>query len=137
MKFGKDGDGNYGYYGADDSLIPFKRNPLLNYLNCYGRNLNLNKNGSFELFTASEDLILAYNWSYTYSGSYWVDYIYIYLYDSNGSIKETLYNNDSAKSDSTIRISLLAGEKIGGKYQLSNLQGTLAIGYICAYYLTN
>lgn len=22
--FGKDGDGNYGYYGADDSLIPFK-----------------------------------------------------------------------------------------------------------------
>lgn len=24
MKFGKDGDGNYGYYGADGSLIPFK-----------------------------------------------------------------------------------------------------------------
>lgn len=23
MKFGKDGDGNYGYYGADGSLIPF------------------------------------------------------------------------------------------------------------------
>ena len=23
FKFGKDGDGNYGYYGADDSLIPF------------------------------------------------------------------------------------------------------------------
>jgi len=25
MKFGKDGDGNYGYYGADGSLIPFKK----------------------------------------------------------------------------------------------------------------
>lgn len=24
LRFGKDGDGNYGYYGADDSLIPFK-----------------------------------------------------------------------------------------------------------------
>lgn len=24
LKFGTDGDGNYGYYGADDSLIPFK-----------------------------------------------------------------------------------------------------------------
>lgn len=23
MKFGTDGDGNYGYYGADGSLIPF------------------------------------------------------------------------------------------------------------------
>ena len=23
--FGKDGDGNYGYYGADGSLIPFSR----------------------------------------------------------------------------------------------------------------
>lgn len=25
LRFGVDGDGNYGYYGADDSLIPFKR----------------------------------------------------------------------------------------------------------------
>lgn len=25
MKFGKDGDGNCGYYGADGSLIPFKQ----------------------------------------------------------------------------------------------------------------
>ena len=24
LTFGKDGDGNYGYYGADGSLIPFK-----------------------------------------------------------------------------------------------------------------
>ena len=24
MRFGTDGDGNVGYYGADDSLIPFK-----------------------------------------------------------------------------------------------------------------
>ena len=25
LRFGVDGDGNYGYYGADDSLIPFKK----------------------------------------------------------------------------------------------------------------
>lgn len=24
LRFGKDGDGNYGYYGADGSLVPFK-----------------------------------------------------------------------------------------------------------------
>ena len=26
LRFGADGDGNYGYYGADGSLIPFKSN---------------------------------------------------------------------------------------------------------------
>lgn len=35
LKFGIDGDGNYGYYGADDSLIPFSNGFLefagLNY----------------------------------------------------------------------------------------------------------
>lgn len=29
MRFGVDGDGNYGYYGADGSLIPFKRIDLV------------------------------------------------------------------------------------------------------------
>lgn len=30
FKFGKDGDGNYGYYGADGSLIPFKKTVVPN-----------------------------------------------------------------------------------------------------------
>ena len=29
FKFGIDGDGNYGYYGADDSLIPFKKESII------------------------------------------------------------------------------------------------------------
>ena len=29
LTFGKDGDGNYGYYGADGSLVPFKSGKLL------------------------------------------------------------------------------------------------------------
>ena len=29
LRFGTDGEGNYGYFGADDSLIPFKRTPIL------------------------------------------------------------------------------------------------------------
>ena len=29
LNFGTDGDGNYGYYGADGSLIPFKSAPKL------------------------------------------------------------------------------------------------------------
>lgn len=33
VQFGKDGDGNYGYYGADGSLIPFKSRPTI--LNTY------------------------------------------------------------------------------------------------------
>ena len=32
MKFGIDGDGNYGYYGADGSLIPFKSGSAGYYL---------------------------------------------------------------------------------------------------------
>lgn len=36
FKFGIDGDGNYGYYGADDSLIPFKRKYPSNYIYAYG-----------------------------------------------------------------------------------------------------
>lgn len=28
LSFGTDGDGNYGYYGADGSLIPFKGSPI-------------------------------------------------------------------------------------------------------------
>ena len=31
LKFGKDGDGNYGYYGADGSLIPFSSNRRYSY----------------------------------------------------------------------------------------------------------
>ena len=33
FKFGKDGDGNYGYYGADGSLIPFKSDKEYVYVN--------------------------------------------------------------------------------------------------------
>lgn len=29
LSFGKDGDGNYGYYGADGSLVPFKRTEII------------------------------------------------------------------------------------------------------------
>lgn len=31
MKFGTDGDGNYGYYGADGSLIPFSSSEIIRY----------------------------------------------------------------------------------------------------------
>ena len=31
FRFGKDGDGNYGYYGADGSLIPFKSDAIYNF----------------------------------------------------------------------------------------------------------
>lgn len=37
LRFGVDGDGNYGYYGADDSLIPFKGIPELTLLHSSSR----------------------------------------------------------------------------------------------------
>ena len=40
FKFGKDGDGNYGYYGADGSLIPFNST----------KKVNMNSLGNKELF---------------------------------------------------------------------------------------
>lgn len=33
FKFGKDGDGNYGYYAADGSLVPFKQSQVLGIIN--------------------------------------------------------------------------------------------------------
>lgn len=41
MKFGKDGDGNCGYYGADGSLIPFKSN--IEYITTINGNIYNNK----------------------------------------------------------------------------------------------
>ena len=37
LKFGKDGDGNCGYYGADGSLIPFKSFKRFYAANVYAR----------------------------------------------------------------------------------------------------
>lgn len=37
LRFGTDGEGNYGYFGADDSLIPFKSGcSLLDFQSRYG-----------------------------------------------------------------------------------------------------
>lgn len=46
MKFGTDGDGNYGYYGADGSLIPFKS---IRYLGQFtGNSINLSAYGNIQ-----------------------------------------------------------------------------------------
>ena len=46
VQLGIDGEGNRGYFGADDSFIPFKSKPLLNilYSNTYGKS---ESDGSF------------------------------------------------------------------------------------------
>ena len=46
MKFGTDGDGNYGYYVADGSLIPFKS---IRYLGQFtGNSINLSAYGNIQ-----------------------------------------------------------------------------------------
>ena len=42
LKFGTDGDGNYGYYGADGSLIPFKKIVLADEINYTNYNYTIN-----------------------------------------------------------------------------------------------
>ena len=60
LRFGVDGDGNYGYYGADDSLIPFNS---IGSLLQYNEILALYEYGDMgesatNTFTASEDMIV-------------------------------------------------------------------------------
>lgn len=45
LRFGIDGDGNYGYYGADDSLIPFNRSVVF---------------GNFSLSTSFQKITLGF-----------------------------------------------------------------------------
>ena len=52
MKFGTDGDGNCGYYGADGSLIPFHSGNDVKVICLYQIGQNKTKN----LFTATEEM---------------------------------------------------------------------------------
>ena len=49
LRFGVDGDGNYGYLGADDSLIPFRRFPDLKFIGF------MNADATSKSFTIPED----------------------------------------------------------------------------------
>ena len=52
LSFGTDGDGNYGYYGADGSLIPFKKEKEPITVNIYG---SMNGSAASFIFTAPID----------------------------------------------------------------------------------
>lgn len=58
LKFGTDGDGNCGYYGADGSLIPFKSGALINF-----GTVSLNKSAATVVsgIGYKPDIILYYN----------------------------------------------------------------------------
>ncbi len=66
MRFGVDGDGNYGYYGADGSLIPFSKSKLY-YLGT-GSSHNVSHIKGFENFT-KENFIMEYIGS-SYGGAF-------------------------------------------------------------------
>ena len=63
LKFGKDGDGNYGYYGADGSLIPFSTNRRYSYSwtssNDEIKTLTLEIEPKYISFTASDNRLNA------------------------------------------------------------------------------
>ena len=80
FKFGKDGDGNYGYYGADGSLIPFNVDSDRKYLYLSGKEFesvtggwifNSNKNGG--------SLLDCLQYGATNSKRKYSDGIYLYI----------------------------------------------------------
>ena len=58
LTFGKDGDGNYGYYGADGSLVPFRSTEVI----CLGTgtSFDVSTYKGYENFTVN-NFILAYD----------------------------------------------------------------------------
>ena len=63
LRFGVDGEGNYGYFGADDSLIPFKSGKVniinLCSLTSSAQSINLTQYSGYENFKIGENLIIA------------------------------------------------------------------------------
>lgn len=57
MKFGTDGDGNYGYYGADGSLIPFSKVVYLGN----GTTFNVSSYKNYKNFTSNNFVALSFD----------------------------------------------------------------------------
>lgn len=61
LSFGKDGDGNYGYYGADGSLIPFSSFGGFDFLSIYcAGNIKNTTAAGFSGFRVTEDHLKKY-----------------------------------------------------------------------------
>lgn len=114
MKFGKDGDGNCGYYGADGSLIPFKSNAGLSIVK-EQNGWMINPYGQYKLSyiaEKSEDVLLFINLS-TRDQRFNV-YIYIdingeRIIDVNHSFYLNLLKTLSLNKDDKLDITVLSG----------------------------
>lgn len=131
MKFGIDGDGNYGYYGADGSLIPFKSGFSGANIYMSGTNSgnlakveNANIGQYFYGFGYDEStkkFTVLYDGTYSYMISTTSSYTSLYIND-----KQIAYSNPSSKTlYKTIEL-----KKGDTGYIFSNASGQFAQGYM-------
>ena len=73
FKLGIDGDGNYGYYGADDSLIPFKRGEDIFWCACGSKNSASSDSVTINTvkYTKMRIIAIKFNVPSGYSGTYY------------------------------------------------------------------
>lgn len=94
------------------------------------------RNGTFTLFTETTNKIYKFtSWGTNYSGSYWIDYMNIYFYDSNGNLKHEIggtgMSGNYVSNDAPFAMEMNPGDYIQVKYQLSNNNGScrVSLGY--------
>lgn len=131
MKFGIDGDGNYGYYGADGSLIPFKSgfggaNIYMSGTN--SGNLAKVENANigqyfygFGYDESTQKFTVLYDGTYSYMISTTSSYTSLYIND-----KQIAYSSPSSK----ILYKTIELKKGDTGYIFSNASGQFAQGYM-------
>lgn len=131
MKFGIDGDGNYGYYGADGSLIPFKSG-------FGGANIYMSGTNSGNLAKVENANIGQYFYGFGYDEStkkftVLYDGTYSYMISTTSSYT-SLYINDKqiaySSPSSKILYKTIELKKGDTGYIFSNASGQFAQGYM-------
>ncbi len=131
MKFGIDGDGNYGYYGADGSLIPFKSG-------FSGANIYMSGTNSGNLAKVENANIGQYFYGFGYDEStkkftVLYDGTYSYMISTTSSYT-SLYINDKqiaySSPSSKILYKTIELKKGDTGYIFSNASGQFAQGYM-------
>ena len=131
MRFGIDGDGNYGYYGADGSLIPFKSG-------FSGANIYMSGTNSGNLAKVENANIGQYFYGFGYDEStkkftVLYDGTYSYMISTTSSYT-SLYINDKqiaySSPSSKILYKTIELKKGDTGYIFSNASGQFAQGYM-------
>lgn len=112
LSFGKDGDGNYGYYGADGSLIPFKSKPICCILDLCtieeGTHNNISTNNTMILDDSKISIINETTFNIHSSGKY-----HFLFYDAYGRLDNfTCTQNNVSKMGTLLETLTIPASRI-------------------------